>query len=181
MTIIKQRGCIVRNIFVIDRYDASPRVPTGGRWEGMLSRALSARRRTALRAPYVGVKPTIIFESRSRGGRAPTVVVAAKRPFSSFRDTIAGQRGNNNNRRASATSPPRRRATFLTNVRFKDTVNIETSIETVSRTRAGVCERVCVCVGVGVRARVSAGKTTAISFDSRRGLKHFRTLVLKSR
>jgi len=33
MTIIKKRGCIVRNIFVIDRYDAPQRVPAAGCWE----------------------------------------------------------------------------------------------------------------------------------------------------
>lgn len=37
MTIIKKRGRIVRNIFVIDRYD----VPTGCCWEEMLSRMYS--------------------------------------------------------------------------------------------------------------------------------------------
>lgn len=41
MTIIKKRGRIVRNIFVIDRYDAPLRVPTGC-WEEMLSRMYSA-------------------------------------------------------------------------------------------------------------------------------------------
>lgn len=40
MTIIKKRGRIVRNIFVIDRYDAPLRVPTGC-WEEMLSRMYS--------------------------------------------------------------------------------------------------------------------------------------------
>lgn len=40
MTIIKKRGRIVRNIFVIDRYDAPHRVPTGC-WEEMLSRMYS--------------------------------------------------------------------------------------------------------------------------------------------
>lgn len=52
MTIIKKRGRIVRNIFVIDRYDAPHRVPTGC-WEEMLSRMYSvdpnADRRTVCR------------------------------------------------------------------------------------------------------------------------------------
>jgi hypothetical protein len=60
MTIIKKRGRIVRNIFVIDRYDAPHRAPTGC-WEEMLSRMYSVdpnapRRRAAGRrgTPYVG-------------------------------------------------------------------------------------------------------------------------------
>jgi len=64
MTIIKKRGRIVRNIFVIDRYDAPLRVPTGC-WEEMLSRMYSVWTLTPIDEPYVGY-PAIIFRSESR-------------------------------------------------------------------------------------------------------------------
>lgn len=70
MTIIKKRGRIVRNIFVIDRYDDAPlRVPTGC-WEEMLSRMYSvdpnAYRRTVC---WISSDHFQIQKSRSQSGK----------------------------------------------------------------------------------------------------------------
>jgi len=69
MTIIKKRGRIVRNIFVIDRYDAPLRVPTGC-WEEMLSRMYSvdpnAYRRTVC---WISSDHFQIQKSRRQSGK----------------------------------------------------------------------------------------------------------------
>lgn len=69
MTIIKKRGRIVRNIFVIDRYDA-----TSAR-HGLLGRnafTYSADPNAAFAEPYVGY-PAIIFRSENSKQRPTTV------------------------------------------------------------------------------------------------------------